>query len=697
MRFELSVALKYLLPRSRQLSASIISLISVGVISLVVWLVIVFMSVTEGLEKKWIEELVALNAPLRLTPTEAYYHSYYYQVDGLSSASNYTFKSIGEKLSSQQSDPYDPLVDGEIPSAFPNPVKNEEGEVKDLVKEAYTILEGSPFSIRPQEYEISFGNMRLSLLRDSITLGEKEESFMTQVTYVAPYDPLNVKFQSLIAPIEMGDINNMLLSLASMEVDSENEKNESTLLEEKLTLFFDNISITGLKTVGSLCPPSLFPQEGYWKGCAVLSSGKVSRIYIPEEEEHIEALAKGLLEKVKGDVYTGHLHFDHGKLSFFRNEEESVCALPLATTPKVIFSGGVPFASHIKRESLIGIEDLSQLRFHVEGVVQGIPVAGELPFAHLEVTEAHPIAEGNSPFWLASSSKETLLQFPAASFLGEGVVLPKHYRENGVYLGDRGTMTFYSSGGLSPKEQQVAIYVAGFYDPGLMPVGNKLVFASPALTEILKGGMKTSDQMLGNGISLWIDHIGDAQEIKLALQKAFDEKLLSPYWKIESYSDFEFVQPIVQQLKSDKTLFTLIAFIILLVACSNVISMLILLVNDKKKEIGILQAMGVSATRIGVIFGLCGFLTGLVSSILGTLAAIFTLIKLQSLVDLLSFIQGREAFQTAFYGSGGLPNTLSIEVLVIVSCATVILSLIAGVIPAIKAARVKPAEILRSE
>ena len=75
MRFELTVALKYLIPRRRQLSASIISVISVLVISLVVWLVILFLSVTAGIEKKWVHELVALNAPIKLIPTEAYYKS----------------------------------------------------------------------------------------------------------------------------------------------------------------------------------------------------------------------------------------------------------------------------------------------------------------------------------------------------------------------------------------------------------------------------------------------------------------------------------------------------------------------------------------------------------------------------------------------------------------------------------------------
>src|SRR3990170_3332185 len=106
--FELSVAFKYLIPRWRQLSVSIISLISILVIALVVWLIVVFFSVTHGLEKGWVQKLIALTAPVRVSPTDYYYDSYYYLADSVSMSSNYTPKSIGEKLSSPFTDPYDP-------------------------------------------------------------------------------------------------------------------------------------------------------------------------------------------------------------------------------------------------------------------------------------------------------------------------------------------------------------------------------------------------------------------------------------------------------------------------------------------------------------------------------------------------------------------------------------------------------------
>src|SRR5579871_469138 len=140
--FELSVALKYLIPRKRQLSVSLIALLSVVVISLVVWLVLVFLSITEGIERGWLTKLTTLNAPVRITPTHHYYSSYYYQADAISGHCDFSFKNIGEKAQAENSDPYNPLEDGELPARFPRADRLEDGTLNDPVKGLFSILSG---------------------------------------------------------------------------------------------------------------------------------------------------------------------------------------------------------------------------------------------------------------------------------------------------------------------------------------------------------------------------------------------------------------------------------------------------------------------------------------------------------------------------------------------------------------------------
>src|SRR5690349_9581873 len=132
--FEFLIALKYLVPRRKQLSVALISLLSVVVISLVVWLLVVFLSVTEGMERNWLSKLTTLNAPLRITPTAHYYRSYYYRIDEMSGASHYQTKTIAQKSNTPSSDPYQKEEDEELPPFFPLPDLGEGRSLKDPVK-----------------------------------------------------------------------------------------------------------------------------------------------------------------------------------------------------------------------------------------------------------------------------------------------------------------------------------------------------------------------------------------------------------------------------------------------------------------------------------------------------------------------------------------------------------------------------------
>ena len=206
--------------------------------------------------------------------------------------------------------------------------------------------------------------------------------------------------------------------------------------------------------------------------------------------------------------------------------------------------------------------------------------------------------------------------------------------------------------------------------------------------------MQESDQ--GNGVNVRFDHLGAADEVKARLVTQLQQRGISPYWQVETFREFEFAKDILQQQRSDKNLFLVIAGVIIIVACSNIISMLIILVNDKKVEIGILRSMGASSASISAIFGICGCLMGLIGSAIGVLAAMYTLHHLDGLIAFMGYIQGHDMFNPIFYGSS-LPNELSVEALIFVVASTTFFSLIAGIVPAVKASLLKPSAILRSE
>ncbi len=503
MLFELQLALKYLIPQRKALSTALISLLSVLVISLVIWLVLVFLSVTSGMEKNWLQKLTSLHAPIRITPTPAYYNSYYYQIDSLSAASNYSLKTIGEKNEAATSDPYAEETDLEPPPYWARPDRSSDGTLRDPVKAAYrelTRLQETIPVLAFQDYEMSGG-----LLRIGISNG----SSLSQMTY--------------------------LLS-------------------------------------------------------------------IPEKNPNLSSL---------------------------------IMDPPIELSPKSMQLWGPP---------------------------------GQTPGQTQEQTQDFP------------------------------VYLPKSYKENGVIAGDRGTLSFSAPTAASYQEQRIRVVVAGFYDPGILAIGNKCVLVSSVITRSIAAANQTisPDGTPTNGIFVWVSDLKKAPEMASLIRDRFSLAGISSYWDVSTYENFEFAKDLIAQFQSDRTLLLLIASIILVVACSNIISLLVLLVNDKKKEIAILLSMGASFGSIASIFAICGVVMGALGCLFGSLAAIFTLHHLDHLVAFLSNLQGRSAFNPAFFGQS-LPNQLEPEAFVFVLIATPLLSLAAGLIPALKASWIRPSSTLRSE
>lgn len=706
--FEFSVAFKYLTPRWRQLSVSIISLISILVIALVVWLIVVFFSVTHGLEKSWIQKLIALTAPIRITPTENYYHSYYYQLDGISSASNYTLKTIGEKLAASETDPYDPDIDEEIPRQWNLPDRNLEGTLKDPVKSAFQIINSLKGinGLKAHDFEMTVSNLRLRLVRNQ-TGEEPNQAFLSQATYVGSLEPDNTALLQALSPLTVEDINNSLfmLTVASTNIKEDNPEDlpqlNARLAREQLQRFFESVTVQELKTPshGWMLPKRFLPSEAKLIAVAVLRNETISKLIIPTQVNRALSLQQSL-ETAKQKTQIVHLEVTNGEIKLINNDS-SIQEIPFSTP--LIIESGISFPAELISSSLERATHIRDVKFTIALKLQEIILKGDVSFDHLEIgqaqaTNTYQFPPKHTPLWTYAieNGADFHLTIPADSHNGDGILLPRTFKEAGTLVGDRGYLSYFAPTTSSVQEQRLPVYVAGFYDPGIIPIGGKYVLATQDVTSLIRASHNQEDTALSNGINIRFNNLELVDQIKAQLQDAFNAAGIANYWKIETYKEFDFTKDLIQQLHSERNLWTLIATVIIIVACSNIISMLIILVNDKKLEIGILRSMGASSTSIALIFGLCGMVMGMVGSILGVSLAILTLHNLQSLLDFITNLQGHELFNPVFYGNT-LPNEVSMGALFFVVIATAIISLFAGLIPAAKASMLKPSSILRSE
>lgn len=575
--FELSVAIKYLLPKKHRLSTSLISLLSIFVISLVVWLVLVFLSVTSGIEKNWLDKLTSLNAPIRISPSNNYYSSYYYKIDSHTAASDFTLKTIREKNASTILDPYDPNLDSELPYNIGQRIKI------DPVKKAYQVLKNID-GLTYQDYELSAALLKLTMQRASTSMS-------SQMSYVLSLSDQNPNLSSLIIPPTIEDLQNVITHISS---------------KDELIRFFTHINIdkASLMSYSKLEMPTDFPVK-----------------------LDLESLEKATS---KDDV--------------------------LYITGKSI----------------------------------------TIPFKDLKIVSASPnISFEKSPdikpLW--AYHIDNVLHIPSE----DGLMLPKVYRKSGALVGDTGSLNYTLAGITGMQEQRLPFKVVGFYNPGVLPIGSRSTIASYDLAHTLYASSKDFTlEFPSNGIFVWFKDLNKAMEYKEKIEKSFLEEGIAEYWNVESFRDFSFSKDLLNQFQSDRTLFTLVAAIILLVACCNIISLLILLVNDKRKEIAILQALGASRISIASIFGLCGVIMGLLSSAIGIALGMFTLKYIDTLVSILTSIQGNIAFNPVFFGDK-LPSAISHDALMFILITTPLLSLVAGLIPAIKAACTKPSNTLRMQ
>ncbi len=150
-------------------------------------------------------------------------------------------------------------------------------------------------------------------------------------------------------------------------------------------------------------------------------------------------------------------------------------------------------------------------------------------------------------------------------------------------------------------------------------------------------------------------------------------------------------------VKMEKTMIALLLFIIVTIAAFNIISILTMMVGDKRSDIAVLRTMGASPSVIlwvfviqGTTVGLAGILVGMA---LGIPAAIYTAEIVGSLEQLL----GGRVFDPQVYFISQIPSVFQWQDTIKVAVFGILLSVLATLYPAYRAAQVHPAEVLRYE
>ncbi|MGY4493561.1 lipoprotein-releasing ABC transporter permease subunit [Pseudomonas putida] len=150
-------------------------------------------------------------------------------------------------------------------------------------------------------------------------------------------------------------------------------------------------------------------------------------------------------------------------------------------------------------------------------------------------------------------------------------------------------------------------------------------------------------------------------------------------------------------MKMEKTMIGLLLLMIVAVAAFNIIATLIMVVNDKGADIAILRTIGATPRQIMGIFMVQGTVIGVVGTLIGGVLGVIAAINVSAMVGWIERVTGQHIFTSDVYFISNLPSDLQAGDVIMICSAGLILSFLATVYPAWRAAQIEPAYALRYE
>ena len=238
--------------------------------------------------------------------------------------------------------------------------------------------------------------------------------------------------------------------------------------------------------------------------------------------------------------------------------------------------------------------------------------------------------------------------------------------------------------GTIPRSQRFKVGI--IFDVGMYEYNSGFVFMP------LETARKFYRLPLGSASYLEVvtKDINDLNYIKHNLNKELEAGISVYDWR-DANSSF------VNALEVERNVMFLILTLIIIIAAFNIISSMIMLVKDKSSDIGIMRTIGASRRSMLKIFILTGASIGISGTIVGAILGTAFALNIETIRQWLEGLTGTELFSAEIYFLSQLPAVVNWNEVTSIILMAVVLSVLATLYPAWRAARMNPVEALTYE
>ena len=327
-------------------------------------------------------------------------------------------------------------------------------------------------------------------------------------------------------------------------------------------------------------------------------------------------------------------------------------------------TAGVTDAAHYAEVQALAVHQPEMMPVLLRGIDPRSPAAaGEL---------AHAIAQGRLEDLTAGSDKVIV-----------GEVIAERL---GLAPGDALTVlvpTVDAGGTPAPKLRELR--VAGVFEVGLQDHDAALIFGNLADVQAL-GPAGT----VREGLRVQLQDVLAAPAVAARLRARLPPTLEVSDWTRDNANYF-------RAIRIEKTMMSLILLLIVAVAAFNIVAMLVMVVTDKRTDIAIMRTFGAAPGAVMGVFITQGLVIGWLGVAFGAVLGLLLALHVDAIVPFLEHTFRFHIMDAEVYYITAIPSEVHWGNIAAIAVAALLLTALATIYPAIRAARTAPAEALRYE